>query len=494
MLAKPMGTWVKNYGPLAWAILLGVGVPDAWAWQNRKPPVDPGVQPTITPNSVSEPALPETVDLDASGAEIAAACLQAATVTVRVLPGRTEPRKPIANSRDGRDAKDSAALADADLSDEPAQATPASFVTVCSGVSLGERMVVTFCTSPVDSRFRVTFPDGEQSPGELRVIDRYSGLSLLEIDVDDLPGLELCDELPKIGGYILTASGEGIEQPAISQGILAGTDRMPVGLALPPLLQCDVRTTDSSRGAPIVDRQGRLLGVIAKTETGGFSYAVPSRHVKRLLLAKAPGQLVVLRRRLPVLGLKLGAGPNEGQVIVEQVDPNGPAAEAQIEPNDLVVKADGRKVRSAYQIVNLIRRKQPGEVMTFELERDMETRTVEVTLGGGESAPETPAVASPGERARRAKGGEFEGAKIVSKNNQGQTEVDVLDEPGEDEVIDNEIAGLRSKLEMFEQLVGELQEELRQRDEQLARTNEQVKMLMKEVDRLRREMADKKKP
>ena len=236
-------------------------------------------------------------------------------------------------------------------------------------------------------RFRVTLGGGDQAEAQLRVIDRHSHLLLLEIENRELPGLALAGRLPKVGSTVLTAAAAGIEQPAVSLGILGATDRTLSGVDLPPLLQCDVRTTETSSGAAIVDRAGKLLGVVAATglpgQHTGWTYAVGFGHVERVVNAKVDGKVIELKRRRPVAGFTLGAGEKEGTVLIERVEKDGPASAADIRAGDMLVETDGVRIRSAYQAIDLILKRQPGERMSFTVERGRERRTVEVTLGGG---------------------------------------------------------------------------------------------------------------
>src|SRR5437762_683859 len=91
-------------------------------------------------------------------------------------------------------------------------------VTVFSGVSLGEGLIVTFSSAPDTWRYRLTLPGGAQTEGGLRVKDLYSGLSILEISQKDLPGLALAEELPDAGSTLYTAAAAGIEKPVVSRG------------------------------------------------------------------------------------------------------------------------------------------------------------------------------------------------------------------------------------------------------------------------------------
>ena len=265
-------------------------------------------------------------------------------------------------------------------------------VVVSSGISLGNGRLVTFVgdRDATAARFRVTLPTGDQAETKLRVWDHYSGLVLLKTDAAELPGLELAKELPKIGATVLTAAAAGIEPPAVSAGILGGADRTLPVVDLPPLLQCDVRTTETSSGAAVVDREGRLIGIVAANtvagERPGWTYAVPISHIERLLTAEKDGQVIELKRRRPAVGFTLGPAEKEGLVQVERVE-NGPAARAGILKGDLIIEADGRRIRSAYQAVNRIMAKQPGDKVMLTIGRGSERRQVELTLDAAGGAP-----------------------------------------------------------------------------------------------------------
>ncbi|MCH5374509.1 MAG: S1C family serine protease, partial [Planctomycetes bacterium] len=121
----------------------------------------------------------------------------------------------------------------------------------------------------------------------LRVLDEYTGLALLETD-RAMPGTITCtDALPPIGSWVLSAAAWGTEPPAVSVGILGADERTLPGTNYPPLLQCDLRTAETSSGAGVVDGKGHLIGVVVATDAEqgnrGWTYAVPAAHVQRLM-------------------------------------------------------------------------------------------------------------------------------------------------------------------------------------------------------------------
>jgi S1-C subfamily serine protease len=316
------------------------------------------------------------------GAELSpekcAETLQKSTVTVRI---RLRPP-----------AKE--ASADYGESDEAADnAESSAQVSVCSGVAVADRFVVTAAFAAADSQIRITLPGGQQANAQLRVLDEFSGLALLEAREAQLTKLEFASEPPVAGNWVMAAAGWGTEQPLVSVGVVGGVERTLKGYVYPPLIQCDVRPAETSGGAGIINRQGQLLGIIVAADGPevhrGWSYAVPVSHVQRLLRTRdersREDSVVVLKRRRPTVGVVLESG--DTGVTVSRVVPASPAEKAGIKPGDRIVHAEGIKVRSVYEAVRPTLYKQPGDTMTFLLQRGDEQKKVELVLGGGVELP-----------------------------------------------------------------------------------------------------------
>jgi S1-C subfamily serine protease len=302
--------------------------------------------------------------------ENAARKLQQATVTVRIWGGA--PRDTAAELKAPQETS------------KPQQAA----VTVCSGFCIRAGRIVTAAFAGSDTPIRLTLPSGKQADAKLLLIDEYSGLALLQADTTGLTPLAAAENLPAVGSELLTAAAWGLEQPLVARGIVGGVNRKQLGSNYPPLLQCDVLTTPTSTGAGLVDRQGRLLGVVvaADRDSGrrGWTYAVPVSHVDRIERAANQQQgagLVILKRRRPVVGMVLDQ--EESAIVVQRVTASGPAEKAGIKAGDRVVATDGIAVRSVYQAVLPTLYKQPGDTTTFRIQRADGLRDVEVVLGGG---------------------------------------------------------------------------------------------------------------
>jgi S1-C subfamily serine protease len=276
-----------------------------------------------------------------------------------------------------------------------AQAAQPASVTVCSGVCVAEQKIVTAAFAGSDSRVRVTLAGGAQADAKLQAIDEYSGLALLKCEAKGLTPVAPATGPPQVGQELLTAAAWGLEQPLVARAIVGGVDRQHPGTKYPPLLMCDALTTETASGAGLVDRDGKLHGLIVAAEKGagrrGWTYAVPVTHVQRILRAadeqKSDG-VVILKRRRPVVGMELTG--KDDAVVVERVARGGPAEKAGIKAGDEVLATDGVAIRAAYQAVVPTLFKQPGDTTTFRLRRAAEEFEVTVVLGGGVELPSAP--------------------------------------------------------------------------------------------------------
>jgi S1-C subfamily serine protease len=278
---------------------------------------------------------------------------------------------------------------------------------VSSGVSLGDGLVVTIMAPFEDAVHRITRPGGEQVEARAAVIDEATRLCLLETPARGWPALAPTTEELRVGSAVLAASAAGVRSPAVSLGIIGRLDGELPGQELPPLIQCDVRTTVASAGGPLVDRNGRLLGVILSagdaSDPAGWSFAVPVSALRRVIAARRPGQTVRLPRVRVEVGLRLGPAPEQNdRVQVVQVRPGGPADRAGVQVGDVVEQIDQTLIRNPYQAAGAAALKQPGETIDVWVNREGERRKLQVQLEAGEATPESLAAKGPETQAELA--------------------------------------------------------------------------------------------
>jgi S1-C subfamily serine protease len=417
--------------------------------------------------------------------------LQAATITVRVGASAVPAKGEVAKA-------------------DPAKvelSKVAPRVAVFSGVSLGNGLAVAPLAAASGTRIRITLPGGEQTEAKARVVDEYSGLALLALDKQSMPGLELADGLPEVGSWVLSAAAWGVQRPLVSLGIVSGTDRTLLGASFPPLLQADLRTAETSSGAGLIDEHGKLLGVVvaadAPDERRGWTYAVPTSHIRRLLRAKAEKpdakSVIVLQRRRPSVGMVMETDAEK--VVVKRVEKNSPAERAGIKVGDQIISADGVNIRSAYQAVQPVLVRQPGDTLTYVVEQKEGRKTIEVVLGGGIELPAASAegiggfvrpkfdieLVGPGVARSKTAGGQVR--ELYAPGSVPEPRAGEAGQP----TMAESLRLLERALDGYRRVIEIQQSRLSKQDEERAATEKQLEALKAKVESLQRQIDQMKK-
>jgi S1-C subfamily serine protease len=241
------------------------------------------------------------------------------------------------------------------------------------------------------NQFRVRFGEnGEPIEAELLGADPSADLALLKVDPGDvgdgLHPLELgaSEDLRPGDPAIAIGSPFGLEG-TVTSGIVSALGRTiqaPNGFSISGAIQTDAAINPGNSGGPLLDEQGRVIGVNSQIRTGGANantgvgFAVPVDEIKRSLPALERGQ----EPERAFLGVSSAPAP-DGGAEVGAVVPNGPAARAGLRSGDTIVEISGRPVREPDDVSGVVNARRPGDEVRVVVERGGERRTLTVTLG-----------------------------------------------------------------------------------------------------------------
>jgi S1-C subfamily serine protease len=239
------------------------------------------------------------------------------------------------------------------------------------------------------NEFRVRFgEDGEPVEAELLGDDPAVDLALLKVDPGDaeLQPLELgaSENLRPGDPAIAIGSPFGLEG-TVTAGIVSALGRTiqaPNGFSISGAIQTDAAINPGNSGGPLLDEQGRVIGVNSQIRTGGgnantgVGFAVPVDEIKRSLPALEKGE----DPERAFLGVSSGAAPDGGAEVGGVID-DGPADRAGLQEGDLIVEIADRPVRDPDDVSALVNSRRPGDEVRVVVERGGERRTLTVTLG-----------------------------------------------------------------------------------------------------------------
>ncbi|THD72877.1 PDZ domain-containing protein [Thalassobius vesicularis] len=220
--------------------------------------------------------------------------------------------------------------------------------------------------------------DGRTVVARVIARDEKRDLALIELDEATFgPGLEPALGLPGLGDEVYALGAPLEADQTVTRGIVSVVARQVQAGVPVRYIQHDAAINPGSSGGPLLDGEGRVVGLNARIADGsrlfvGISYAIPAALIDRFIagdLPEVPDLGVTARpidaRIAAALGLEKGAG-----VLVDNVNPSSLGARAGLLAGDVVVRVNGRAIV------------KPGD-MAFALdERDGDTVVFEVLRGG----------------------------------------------------------------------------------------------------------------
>jgi serine protease Do len=226
-----------------------------------------------------------------------------------------------------------------------------------SGVVIGGGRVLTSAHNLRREQVTVTFADGRRAQAEVAGSDPDLDLAVLEVDTGDAPAIAWePGDPPALGAPVLALANPGGRGLRATLGFVSAEGRSfrgPRGRRIRGAIEHSAPLPRGSSGGPLVDLEGRLLGLNALRLDGGLILAVPAtaavrERALRLARGEAPsaprlGVAVapprVARRMRRAVGL-----PERDGLLVRAVEDGGPAAAAGIERGDLLVAVGGREL------------------------------------------------------------------------------------------------------------------------------------------------------
>lgn len=260
---------------------------------------------------------------------------------------------------------------------------------------------------------RVRFSDDTEREAELVGSDPFSDLAVIRVDSlpEGVEPLTLGTSEDLRVGQIVVALGSPFGLPgSMTSGIISGLGRdLPTGATpfrIPNVIQTDAAINPGNSGGPLLDLEGRVIGVNTAIESpsgafAGVGFAVPVDQVKKV----APALIAEGEYRYPWMGVEILSVtptlaeelnlPVERGALIAAVSANSPAEAAGLQGGgttrevngreirtggDIIVEFDGMPVISADDVIDAILEHEVGDTVALTIVRDGQEQTVSVTL------------------------------------------------------------------------------------------------------------------
>jgi S1-C subfamily serine protease len=263
------------------------------------------------------------------------------------------------------------------------------------------------------NRVQVSFDDNSGDLIDAKVVgaDPSTDIALIKIEPKDtkLRPLSLGDsEKARVGDPVVAIGNPFGYSRTVTTGIVSAKQRRieaPNGFQIDNVIQTDAAINPGNSGGPLLDANGRVLGINSQIATGGsrgsvgIGFAVPVNTVKSVVPQLKSGGKID-RAYLGITSARLTQQiaddlklPTDNGALVQEVVPGGPADKAGVRGGaggsrtqiarggDLITEIDGRKVESPDDVAAAIEDNKPGDKVTVKFLRDGKARSAVVTLG-----------------------------------------------------------------------------------------------------------------
>ncbi|HEY8965769.1 MAG TPA: Do family serine endopeptidase [Candidatus Methylacidiphilales bacterium] len=248
----------------------------------------------------------------------------------------------------------------------------------------------------VADEIKVSVNEDTKKEYDAKVIgkDEATDLALIKIDAKNLPTIELADsDKVEVGDVVLAIGNPFGVGKTVTMGIVSALGRdisaIDPTAHIEDFIQTDASINPGNSGGPLVDYQGRMIGLntaIASTtgSNAGIGFAIPSNVVAsvRDALQKqghiTRGYLGVKMSDLTpdvAKELKVDDGALVGEVV-----PGSAADEAKIEPGDVITEFNGRHVSDNRTLSRIVKETPPGKKVPVKVIRDGKEKALSVTL------------------------------------------------------------------------------------------------------------------
>jgi serine protease Do len=244
-----------------------------------------------------------------------------------------------------------------------------------------------------------TDPDSQDFGRPARVIgtDKATDLAVIKIDTNSpLPIVKLGNsDSTQVGDWVEAIGSPFALAQTVTAGIISAKNRTiepGVSGQFQHFIQTDAAINPGNSGGPLLNMRGEVVGVNTAiyTQSAGYQgigFAMPSNTVVSVyndLISPAhkvtrgsigiqfrPGLSGAVNR---VYGFKNG-------VLVQQVQPGGPAEKAGLKAGDIITTIDGRSIKDGDDLVSEIASRRPGSSVRLGLLRDGKQQDATVTIG-----------------------------------------------------------------------------------------------------------------
>lgn len=248
----------------------------------------------------------------------------------------------------------------------------------------------------------VRLSDKREFQAKVIGVDALTDVAVLKIDAKDLPTVHIgSTKNSNVGDWVVAIGSPFGFDNTVTAGIISAKSRALPDEGYVPFLQTDVAINPGNSGGPLFNLNGEVIGINSQiySRSGGYqglSFAIPidvAMGVEQQLLETGK----VSRGRLGIgvqsinqdLASSFGLSSPNG-ALVSNVEKNGPADQAGLEPGDVIVKFNGQSIDRSSDLPPMVASVKPGSTVSIEVWRSKQLKKLTVRIDEMQTAQAAP--------------------------------------------------------------------------------------------------------
>jgi serine protease Do len=248
--------------------------------------------------------------------------------------------------------------------------------------------------------------DGNKHKAKVVGTDKKTDLAVLKLD-DGKGGFNHArlgdSDKMQVGDWVIAVGSPFGLQATVTAGIVSAKARQLGQGPFDDFIQTDAAINPGNSGGPLVNMQGEVIGINTAIVAGGtgIGFAIPSNLARKIYTElNAKGKVtrgwlgVAIQPLTPELAKSFGTKDTKG-VLISDVIADSPAAKAGLQPGDILLEFDGKKMEVPGDLQRAVGFTAPGAGAKMKILREKSERTVEVKIG--EASEEREVASRPGQ-------------------------------------------------------------------------------------------------
>jgi serine protease Do len=272
------------------------------------------------------------------------------------------------------------------------------FVISSDGYILTNNHVVEKATD-----IRIKLLDGKEYTAKVIGRDPKTDLALIKVEPEagfPKPAPLGDSDAVAVGDWVMALGNPFGLSHSVTVGIISAKGRILGAGPYDDFLQTDAAINPGNSGGPLFNMKGEVVGINTAMVASGQSigFATPINTARDLLPQLKVGKItrgwlgVRIQDLTPALAESFGLKDTRGALVVD-VEPNSPADRAGLQRGDILLRLDDQAVAGAQELTRQVAAIPPGSLVTVELLRNRQKKTLRLTVGtlsaGEESIEET---------------------------------------------------------------------------------------------------------